>query len=269
MRKPLMFGSGVSAYKDYDGLLSVCRAAITSGITTFDTAPSYCTEEVLSRAVAQCAKEVGFSREEYEIQTKIDPIQMYEGNVEEHFKDKLNQMKLDYVDTLLIHWPVANYLHSTWESMKRLKKSGLTRRIGICNLRTRHLSGLIDNGIMPDVVQIERHPLNTFEAEMRFCQEHHIPVQAYSPLCKMHKRIKDDSRLKTISSKYQRDIGQIILRWHIDTGDIPIFTSKRPERVSLYSHVDDFLLTQEEIAIISSLNCNHKLYLESLICPGF
>lgn len=269
MRKPLIFGSGASACKDFVGLLAVCRAAMQGGITAFDTAPSYRTEEVLSKAVALCAEELGISRNGYEMQTKIDPIQMYNGHVEDYFKQKLQLMHLDYVDSLLIHWPVGNYLRPTWESMIRLKQCGLTRRIGICNLRVRHLQALTNEGIHPDVVQIERHPLNTFEAEMAFCREHSIPVQAYSPLCKMHPRIKDNEQLKQIAEKYGRDLGQIVLRWHIDTGDVPIFTSKRPERVSKYAEIEDFTLTAEEIAFISSLNSNHKLYLESLLCPGF
>lgn len=269
MSKPLIFGSGASACKDYDGLLSVCREAVKGGILTFDTAPSYRTEEILSRAVAQCVSEANLGREDYSIQTKIDPIQMYDGRVEEYFKAKLGAMRLDYVDTLFIHWPVADYLVPTWESMQRLKEAGLARRIGICNLRVKHLVEWTARGIVPDVIQIERHPLNTFEAEMEFCKQHDIPVQAYSPLCKMHPRIKADKGLQAIARKHQRDLGQVILRWHIDTGDTPVFTSKRPERVALYAGTDGFGLTQEEIDFISSLNCNHKLYLESLLCPGF
>lgn len=268
-KKPLIFGSGASAFKDYAGLLSVCRAALAGGITAFDTAPSYRTEEVLSRAVAQCAGEMGLHREDYEMQTKIDPIQMYNGNVVEYFKGKLSEMRLDYVDTLLIHWPLDNYLRRTWEEMTRLKEMGLTRQIGICNLRVRHLRALAGEGILPDVLQIERHPLNTFDDEMEFCRNRGIPVQAYSPLCKMHPRIKGDERLQAIASRHNRDLGQILLRWHIDTGDTPIFTSKRQERVALYSHIDGFALTDEDIATISSLDCRHKLYLESLLCPGF
>lgn len=267
--KSLIFGSGVSSCKSLDGLLGVCREALANGIVWFDSAPSYGTEEKLSQAVAMSARDLGMGRESYLMQTKIDPIQMYEGNVEEYFKQKLQGMKLDYIDALLIHWPVFNYFMKTWEAMARLKENGLARRIGISNVRLPHLKKLKELGIVPDILQIERHPLNTFAREVEFCKQHKILLQDYSPLCKMHPRLRENPKLEEMARRYHCDLGQIILRWHIDTGAIPVFTSTKPERVALYSRIEDFSLTREEIEAISSLNCNHKLYLESLVCPGF
>ena len=269
MNKYLIFGSGASACKDLEGLRAVCRSAMSHGILQFDTAPSYKTEEVLSKAVSLCGQELGITREAYFIQTKIDPIQMYNGNVEEYFKGKLSQMNLDYVDSLLIHWPLQNYFMQTWESLQWLKENMYVKQIGICNLRVRHLKELYGKGIIPDILQIERHPLNIFEEERAFCERHNILLQDYSPLCKMHPRISENVEVRNIAKKYNCNVGQVILRWHIDTGAFPVFTSTKPARVEQYSHVEDFSLTQNEIEIISSLNCNHKLYLESLICPGF
>ena len=81
--------------------------------------------------------------------------------------------------------------------------------------------------------------------------------------------MKESVLLRALADKYQKDIGQIILKWHINTGAIPIFTSTKPQRISLYAHLDDFDLEEFELSIISSLNDNYKLYLESLVCPGF
>ncbi len=269
MSKPLILGSGVSSRKDLAGLIEVCRAALTNGIRSFDTAPSYKTEEILCSALRVCVDELGLKREDLKIQTKIDPIQMYNGNVDVYFKNKLKTLNLEYIDVLLIHWPVRNYLERTWESLLRLKEESYVRKIGICNLRVEHLEELGERGIIPEILQIERHPLNTFTEEADYCRKHHIMLQDYSPLCKMHPRIKDNPKLQKIAEKHHRDIGQIVLRWHIDTGVTPVFTSTKPTRVALYSHIDDFSLDDEEIEIISSLNVNHKLYLESLVCPGF
>lgn len=265
----LIFGSGLSSCKDYSGLLEVCRTALSNQIVHFDTAPSYRTEAVLSSAVRDSAKELGLNREDYAIQTKIDPIQMYNGNVEEYFKSKLKEMQLDYVENLLIHWPVFNYLMDTWESMNKLKELGLVKHTGICNLRISHLKELKEQGIIPEVLQIERHPLNTFEREVQFCKDNGIILQDYSPLCKMHPRIKNHAGVQLIAEKYGCNVGQIILKWHIDTGAIPVFTSTKPSRIVEYSKLGNFSLTDDEVHLISSLNCNHKLYLESLICPGF
>lgn len=269
MNKFLIFGTGASACKDLAGLCSVCRSAMSHGILQFDTAPSYKTEEILSKAIFLCRQELGISREACSIQTKIDPIQMYNGRVEEYFKGKLLSMGLDYVDALLIHWPLQKYFLQTWESLQKLKDNKYVKNIGICNLRVRHLKNLLEQGIVPDILQIERHPLNIFEEERAFCKRHNIQLQDYSPLCKMHPRIHENVEIRQIAKKYNRNVGQVVLRWHIDTGAFPVFTSTKPERVEQYSQLEDFSLTQNEIDTISSLNCNHKLYLESLVCPGF
>ena len=268
-KKPLIFGSGLSSYKDVAGLTSMCATAIDNGIMAFDTAPSYRTEEMLSQALHAVMQRKGIGRSEITIQTKIDPIQMYNGNIRAYFEDKLLAMKLDYVDALLIHWPVCKYFKQTWKEIQKLKKAGLTRRTGICNLRIEYLRELKSEGIVPEVLQIERHPLNTFMDEAVFCRNNGIELQDYSPLCKMHPQLSDSQLLKDIARKYNRSVGLIILRWHIDTGAIPVFTSKKASRIEEYADIDSFMLSDEDCALIASLNVNHKLYLESLICPGF
>ena len=268
-RKRLIFGSGLSSAKDLSGLTEVCDAAIECGITSFDTAPSYRTEEILSNAIRVVMDRRGVSREQLWIQTKIDPIQMYEGHVLEYFERKLGTMRLEYVDALLIHWPVYKYFRGSWNSLQLIRKRGLARHIGICNLRIEHLNELKGIGIVPEILQIERHPLNTFMDEAKFCSDNNIILQDYSPLCKMHPLLNQSALLESLSQKYCRSIGQIILRWHFQTGAIPVFTSKRPSRIREYAQVHGFELLPEDIDKISSLNCNHKLYLESLVCPGF
>ena len=92
---------------------------------------------------------------------------------------------------------------------------------------------------------------------------------SYSPLCQMDERLRTNKKLKQISEKYGKNIGQVILRWHIDTGCIPVFMSRKPDRVKENLDIFDFSLTKEEIKIISSLNENYKLFLESWGCLGF
>ena len=254
--------------KTFDGLRKMCAQAIDSGIVTFDTAPSYKTEEVLGCALAEVIKEKEIVREQIRVQTKIDPIQMYEGLVEDYFRKKLTAMGLEYVDALLVHWPVYKYFRKTWEEMTAIKEKGLARRIGICNLRVEHLRELESIGIVPEILQIERHPLNTFEQECLFCRQHQIEVQSYSPLCKMHPLLRENPMLKRIAESHGANIGQVIMKWHIQTGAIPVFTTTKSERIVQYAALGDIVLTEDEISAVSSLNCNHKMYLESLICPG-
>lgn len=267
--KHLIFGTGLSSSKSYQGLLDCCTTAVESGIRSFDTAPSYKTEGTLGQVLCEIVSHNIISREDLRVQTKIDPIHMYEGKVVQHVQQTLQMMKLDYLDCMLIHWPVYKYFRKTWEALEKVKSDGLVKRIGICNLRVSHLSELKSIGIIPEILQIERHPLNTFESERQFCEDNNIELQDYSPLCKMHPLLKDNKDLGIIAEQHGCGIGEVILCWHIQTGASPIFTSTKPQRIESYSHLDEIILTQTELATISSLNINHKLYLESLICPGF
>lgn len=263
----LILGSGVSFSKTPDVAKKVILSAIESGIYKFDTAPSYHTESLLGQIFSELYKQNIVCRDDIYIQTKIDPWQMQNGNITDFVKDALKKLNSDYLDAFLIHWPIPEYMDDTWKSMEELKNKGIVKRIGICNLRIRQLKMYLD--FHPDIIQIERHPLNIFSEEVDFCHCNNIEIQAYSPLCKMDSKIKDSSVIKEIAEKYGKDQGQIVLRWHIDTGVIPIFTSTKPERVESYSSLDDFSLTKEEIHAISSLNENYKMYLESMTCPGF
>ncbi len=265
----LIFGTGASAAKDYDGLKKVVSCALVNGIRIFDTAPSYGVEEILAKIIAEVMKNNGLKRENICIQTKIDGWQMMDGDIVRFVDDALKKMNLQYIDNLLIHWPLPEYLENTWKAFEQLKGSGKVHKIGICNVRLRHLKDYELKGIYPEIVQIERNPLRTCEREIAFCKQKGIELQAYSPLCKMDKRLAESAILKIIAEKYNKNIGQIILRWHIDTGVVPIFTSTKEQRVLQYSDLFDFELNDEEIAQISALNINYKIYLESCYCPGF
>ena len=268
--KKLIFGTGVSSSKDYDGLKTVVRSALKSGIYSFDTAPSYKTEAVLGRILGELSDEMGIGREKLFIQTKIDAWQMQEsnGNIEKYVVSAMKQLGVEYLDALLIHWPVPEYFDRTWEIFVKLRNDGIVRKIGVCNVRLRHLKKYVEFDTVPDLIQIERNPLRTCEKEISFCHEHGIEVQAYSPLCKMDERLRDSEILKEISQGRGKSLGQTVLRWHIDTGVTPIFTSKKPQRVREYAEIFDFELSKMEIDRISSLNIDYKMYLESMACPG-
>ena len=265
----LLFGTGVSSYKEESKLYHVVREAIINGIKGFDTAPSYGTEKQLGRILSRCMKEMDINREDIFIQSKIDAYQMQDGRIKNFVDHALADMELNYFDALLIHWPIDEYLEKTWNEFVKLKNEGYVRHIGICNVRLRHLKRFFDKGIFPEIVQIERHPLFTADDVIKYCQDNNIEIQAYSPLCKMSEKIKRNEILQKIALRYEKDIGEIVLRWHIDTGVSPIFTSKNITRIKQYSNIFEFRLSTEEIRQINSINANYKLYLESVACPGF
>lgn len=269
MEKNLVFGTGISSGKTYDELFPVIQKAIECGIRNFDTAPSYHTERVLASVLNDISGQLKIDRSECRIQTKIDPVQMYAGNIEEHLKTMMEQMELKMFDSVLIHWPVPDYLDESWNILAKLCEKGVVHKIGICNVRMRQLYHLNKYIRRPDIVQIERNPLRICTEEIDFCLKHNIQVQAYSPLCKMHPSIRDSEILRNIADRQHRSIGQVVLKWQIETGTIPVFTSRRPARIEEYTDLDDVVLDKADIDQINTMNCNYKMYLESCICPGF
>lgn len=247
----------------------VIFSALKHGINRFDTAPSYGTEQALGAVLRSAENELGLTRKDYYVQTKIDAWQMMERNITKHFDDVLRKMNIEYLDSLLIHWPVPEEMINTWSQMAGLKSSGLVKNIGICNVRMRQLRQIAMYDDKPDIIQLERNPLRTCENETVFCIENDIELQSYSPLCKMHPKLRDNDIVREISERYHRTTGQIIMRWNIDTGGNPIFATHKPERTEEYSEVLSFELAPKDIELISGLNENHKMYLESWACPGF
>jgi len=150
-----------------------------------------------------------------------------------------------------------------------LKEEGKVKAIGICNVRVRHLEDYANKSIIPDFVQIERHPLNTCHEEVSYCHEHNIHIMAYSPLGRMLADIRKSETLKSIAESHGKTIGQVILRWHIDTGVIPVFGTRKEKRLKENTDLNDFSLSQDEISQIEEMNSNTKIFLESWGCPKY
>ena len=121
---------------------------------------------------------------------------------------------------------------------------------------------------MPDVIQIERHPLRICKEDVEYFKNKGITVEAYSPVCRMDERLVESTLLHEIALKYNKTIGQVILRWHIDTGVVPVFMTKKESRVAENMDVFDFSLSIEEVEKISSMDINYKIFVESVCCPG-
>ena len=135
----IIFGTGASAAKDYEGLKRVVTCALKNGIRLFDTAPSYGVEEILSKIIFEVIGNNDLKREDICFQTKIDGWQMMDGNIVKFVDEVLQKMNLQYIDNLLIHWPFPEYLENTWNAFKKLKADGKVYKIAICYVRLRHL----------------------------------------------------------------------------------------------------------------------------------
>ena len=262
---------GTFQFHNTNELTSIVETAYRHNIVGFDTSPSYRTEGMLGQSLSVLSSQYNIPRENLFIQDKIDGWQMEvtKGNITYFVEYSLQQLKTEYLDVLFVHWPFPDYLNNTWTTFSKLKEQGKIKYIGLSNVRKRHIDKLIkETSIKPDIIQIERHPLRVCSEYIDYCQKQNIIVEAYSPICRMDKRLIESETLKKISLKYKKNIAQIILRWHLDTQVIPIFMTKKALRIQENSDIYDFSLTPEEIVLINGMNINYKIFVESACCPG-
>lgn len=260
-------------HMDYQQLENVMLAAAQDGFLGFDTAPNYNSESILGTVINNMIKNNQFKREDFFIQDKIDnqPLIEAEGQIGKLVERSLKELKLDYFDSLILHWPTPNYFVKAYKQLEKLYKDGKARAIGVSNFRQRHLQQLFDAGveIIPMVNQIETHPLRTVEEQIQFHNKYNIITQSYASLCRMKKEISESQAVVSSAKKYNKTKAQIVLRWHIQRNCIPIFKSANPQRIHENCNIFDFELSESEMKDISALNMDYKFHIESVCCPGF
>lgn len=256
----------------YEELFPVMKAGFEAGFRAIDTARDYDNEPIVGDVLKDVLKSVGLTRQDVFVTTKIGNSQQMAGNIEEQLEISLANLKTDYLDLWLMHWPYPGYFESTWEKMVKLYETGKVKAIGVANYDIRHFNQLLSSNpkVIPMVNQMEYHPLRTAEDLRVFMKKNRIVTQAYAPLCRLVPPLKDSDILHELSLKYKKSIGQVILRWHIQQGDVmPVFKSYNPKRFKENIDIFDFELTDEEMNSISSLNQNYKYHIESINCPGY
>lgn len=258
-------------WMDYSQMKTLVTEGLKIGFCAFDTARDYGNEPIVGRVIKECLKEQRLKREDIFITTKIGNSQQALGNIEEQIDISLHNLQTDYVDLWMMHWPYPNYYVDTWHKMEKVYKSGKVRAIGMANYRVRHFEHLFDEGveIMPHCVQFELHPMRTADDIVAYCRERNIAIQAYSPLCRMIKKICDSKELQEIATRHQKTVAQVILRWHIQNRTVPVFKSLKPHRLKENYDIFDFQLSESEMAQVASLDEDYKYHLESASCPGY
>lgn len=116
---------------------------------------------------------------------------------------------------------------------------------------------------------MELHPMRTAEDIVSYLKERNIAIQAYSPLCRMIPKIRENDMLKEIAEKHRKSVGQVILRWHIQNHTIPVFKSLKPKRLAENFDIFDFSLSEDEMKKVASLDEDYKYHIESTSCPGY
>ena len=247
----LMPQEGFGLYKitDHSTITSSIRNAYKAGYRLFDTAQLYKNEAEVGAAL----QELSLPRKELFITTKVaEPNQGFKRTILS-IKDSLHKLKLDYVNLLLIHWPIERAFFDTWAALEELKKQGLTRSIGVSNYQIIHLQYLATQAHeMPVVNQIERHPRLNQKPLIEYDHQHGIVIQAWSPLGRG--TILTNPILEKIAKKHGKSPAQIVLRWHLQSGVAFIPKSVHEARIKQNIDIYNFSLTVEEMAAINCLN---------------
>jgi 2,5-diketo-D-gluconate reductase A len=225
--------------------------ALETGYRLIDTAAAYGNEEGVRDAVQAS----GLDRGEVFITTKLFNHDHGRDQARRAFEESLSKLGHDYIDLYLIHWPVPSrdlYVE-TWETLCSLREEGGVRSIGVSNFQVDHLERIIDaTGVVPTVNQIELHPRLQQPALRHFHAEHGILTEAWSPLGQGE--LLDDPLIEAIAAGHDRTPAQVVLRWHLQLGNVVIPKSVTPSRIHENFQLFDFELGQDEMDRLSELD---------------
>jgi diketogulonate reductase-like aldo/keto reductase len=252
-------GLGTWLLADQAVIDPVIQAAFEVGYRRVDTASAYENEAALGKALAV----VSLPREDFFVTSKAWLNEQGRGLTYEACQRSLEKLKLTHLDLYLIHWPVFEKSLLAWEDMEKLLAEGLVKAIGVSNFQKAHLDEIIKlGGTKPMVNQIELHPHLTQESLSEYCGRQGAVVEAYSPLGRG--KLKKNQSLLKIARKHSRSVPQVILRWHFQSGRAFNPKSSDPERVKENAGLFDFVLSPEDMAVISKQNQNR-----SVLSPKF
>jgi diketogulonate reductase-like aldo/keto reductase len=227
-------------------------SALETGYRLIDTAKIYRNEQ----AVGEALKQSGVPREDIFITTKLWNSDQGFDSTLKAFDDSLGKLGLEYLDLYLIHWPGEGpqKRHDSWRAMEKLQKQGRVKAIGVSNFTIRHLKELIEaSDTIPAVNQIEFHPFiyNEQKELLEFCLDRGIVFEAYSPLAQGH---LNDDLLTLIGKKHGKSSSQVMLRWAVQKGTIPLPRSSNPSHIKQNLDIFDFELSDSEIGKIDDLS---------------
>ncbi|MEV0595882.1 aldo/keto reductase [Nonomuraea cavernae] len=247
-------GFGVWRVPDDEAERSV-KTAIEVGYRHIDTATLYQNEPGVGRAV----RASGIPRAKLFVTTKLWNTD--HERPEEAFEESLARLGLDYVDLYLIHWPMPardTYLRA-WRGLEKIYRDGRAKAIGVSNFTVDTLTRLLDEAdLAPSINQIELHPYLQQRELRAFHEANGILTEAWSPLGQ-GRGLLEDRALRVLSDKHNRTPAQIVLRWHIQVGNVAIPKSVTPSRIKENLGVFDFVLDHEDIAAIGAMNIGKRL----------
>jgi diketogulonate reductase-like aldo/keto reductase len=247
-------GFGVFQIPPHDTADVVTRALL-AGYRHVDTAALYGNEA----GVGQAVHAAGLNREDVFITTKCANADHGHQQAKRALRASLDQLEMEHVDLYLIHWPIPSkdkYVE-TWKAFIELQQEGLTRSIGVSNFQPAHLERIIaETGVKPTVNQIELHPRFQQPGLRREHAELGIVTEAWSPLAQG--QVLQDSTIVEIAQAHGKTAAQVVIRWHLQLGNVVIPKSVTQERIVENFDVVDFSLTDEEMAAIERLDAGDR-----------
>jgi 2,5-diketo-D-gluconate reductase A len=238
---------------DDDQVAAAVVQAVEAGYRHIDTAVKYGNE----RGVGNGIRATGLDRNELFVTTKLDGEFQGHDRAVAGLEGSLKRLGLDYVDLLLIHWPLPgrDQYVSTWQTFERLQAEGKVRSIGVSNFKPAHLERLMaETDVVPAVNQVQLSPAITRTAEREFHAAHGIVTESYSPLGGQGAGLLGAPILAQLAEKHGKTPGQLVLRWHIQNGLVTIPKTSSPERMQENLDVFDFALDPQDLAELSVLD---------------
>lgn len=230
-----------------------CISALQYGYRLIDTANAYVNEKAVGRAM----KKSGIAREEIFLETKLWPS-FY--NDVDAVEKTLQRLDTDTIDLLLIHQPAGNYI-AGYRLMEQAYKAGKVRAIGLSNFNEEQIREILSVcEVRPAVLQTEIHPYSQEKGLKEFLSKEDIVIQAWYPLGHGDAALLQEPVFAKLAEKYGKSNAQIILRWHIQAGNVVIPGSKNPEHIRANCDLFDFELTAEEMQEIQKLNKDKRYY---------
>lgn len=243
-------GFGVFQITDKEECTKVVLDAIDVGYRLIDTAQAYGNEEAVGEAIAKSP----VSREDLFITTKVWISNAGYEKAKKSIEESLKKMKLDYLDLVLIHQPVSDY-YGTYRAMIDLNKEGKIKAIGVSNFYPDRLVDLaLFNEVTPAVNQIEINPFHQQLIAQEFNNKYGVQLQAWAPFAEGKNGMFDNPTLKSIGDKYGKSVAQVILRWLLQRGIVPLAKTVNKERMKQNIDIFNFELSEDDMNKISALD---------------
>ncbi len=243
-------GFGVFQIKDKEECVRVVLDAIDAGYRLIDTAQSYGNEEAVGEAIAKNS----VPREELFITTKVWISNYGYEKAKNSIEESLKKMQLDYLDLVLLHQPFKDY-HGAYRALIDLYKEGKIKAIGVSNFYPDRLVDLaLDTEVIPAINQVEVNPFHQQDQALVYNQKYGVQLQAWAPFAEGKNNIFTNEVLTEVGNKHHKSVGQVILRWLMQRGIVPLSKTVRKERMLENIDIFDFELDEEDMKKIASLN---------------